>query len=671
MKTTDVQVRSLFERDVQYIIPLFQRHYVWDREIQWEPLWEDIVEKVNQNLSLPQASHFTGAIVVHQKSTNSDEIRKYEIIDGQQRLTTFQVILCALRDRCQSLETSEAEYSNIAKLAERYILNPDLLSPGPADEKYKLIPTEFDRDSFQALVEGNPNQSSGKIKEVYVYFKQHIVNYTGNDHTKMRHLLNTILDSFGFVQILLDPNDEPEKIFEALNARAKKLREFDLLRNNLFLRAGQNRDQLYKTYWQDFETPYWDPEARSRSGTSSELFLQHFLMTKLSRSDVKPEFNFYQRQYRRTLLDTQGIEYEFSELQRYAEVYREMTDCKDESEIGRRMKFYEIFDLTTLHPFLLFIICEVRLSGRELDYVFDILESYTIRRMLCYKGKAGLKNFNIFFSDLIRKLRNDFSLENFINYMAAETSNTRRYPTDDEVEPTLHPHYDEDPSLFPDDSAIVFPGNQAIKAALHGLWSESAGQIKKRLIRYILYRIELDKRKADTFTESVVFKDNLTLEHVMPEKWKETWPLPVAEGAVVYEYDASGTPSDIYVNREINGDTRLHAELFSNPQRMSRNELADESYSDAFQLALKRDHLLQSIGNLTLVTSPLNSKMGNRPFLKKRNALREHSGLKLNREICRVDDWNVNEICARSERLIADFCKIWSSLEQFSERMRQ
>ena len=667
MKTTDVQVRSLFERDVQYIIPLFQRHYVWDRENQWEPLWEDIVEKVDQNLSQSQASHFTGAIVVHQKSTNSDEIRKYEIIDGQQRLTTFQLILCALRDRCLSLKASAADYGAIAKLADRYILNPDLLSPGPADEKYKLIPTEFDRDSFQALVEGNPDQSSGKIKEVYDYFKQHIVDYTGNDHTKMRDLFNTILDSFGFVQILLDPNDEPEKIFESLNARGKSLLQFDLLRNNLFLRADQNRDQLYKTYWQDFETPYWDPDARS--GTSSKLFLQHFLMTKLSRADVKPEFNFYQRQYRRTLLDTQGIEYEFSELQRYAKVYREMTDCQDESEIGRRMEFYQIFDLTTLHPFLLFVICEVGLSGRELNTVFDILESYTIRRMLCYKGKAGLKNFNRFFSELIRELKNNFSLENLINRMSAETSNTRRYPTDDEVEPTLHPHYDEDPSLFPDDSAIIFPGDQAIKAALHGLWSETAGQIKKRLIRYILYRIELVKRDEDRFTESVVFKDNLTLEHVMPEKWKETWPLPVAEGAVVYKYDASGRPNSIYVNREIKGDTRLYADLFSNRERLYRDGLADESYSDAFQLALRRDHLLQSIGNLTLVTSPLNSKMGNRPFLKKRNALRKHSDLKLNKEICREDDWNVNVICERSERLIAYFCKIWSSLDRFSANL--
>ena len=663
MRTTDMQVRSLFDRDVQYIIPLFQRHYVWDRENQWEPLWEDITDKAHQNLSQSHASHFTGAIVVHQKLANIDEVPKYEIIDGQQRLTTFQIILCALRDRCLFLKSGEDEYSAIAKRADRYILNQDILPSSPIDEEYKLIPTEFDRDSFQVLVRGNTDQSSGKIKEVYSYFKQKIVDYTGNDHAKMLNLFHTILNSFGFVQILLDQDDEPEKIFESLNARGKSLLQFDLLRNNLFLRARSDRDHFYKAYWQDFETPYWDPDMKL--GTSSELFLQHFLMTKLSRAQVKPEFNFYQRQYRRNLLDAQGIEYEFSELKRYAEIYREMTNCREDSEIGRRMKFYETFDLTTLHPFLLFIICEVRLSGHELNHVFDILESYTIRRMLCCKGKAGLKNFNIFFSELIKEFRHNFSLENFINRMSEETSNTRRYPSDDEVESTLYPRYNEDPSLFPDDSTIIFPGDRAVKAALDGLWSETAGQIKKRLIRYILYRIELVKRDEDRFTESVVFRDNLTLEHIMPEKWKETWALPVAEDAVVYTYDASGRPGSIYVNEEVKGDTRLYADLFSNPHRLLRDELADESYSDAFQLALRRDHLLQSIGNLTLVTSPLNSKMGNRPFLKKRKALRKHSDLKLNKEICREDDWNVNVICERSERLISYFCKIWPSLDRF------
>ena len=93
MQTTNVQVNTLFGTDIQYIIPLFQRHYVWDRDEQWQPLWEDIEDKARYRLSESQRqqfTHFTGAIVIQQKQTNVDEVPKYEIIDGQQRLTTFQ-----------------------------------------------------------------------------------------------------------------------------------------------------------------------------------------------------------------------------------------------------------------------------------------------------------------------------------------------------------------------------------------------------------------------------------------------------------------------------------------------------------------------------------------------------------------------------------------------------
>ena len=125
METTNIQVKTLFNSDVQYIIPLFQRHYVWDQEEQWEPLWTDIKEKAYQRLSeyqRQQFTHFTGAIVIQQKQTNVDEVQKYEIIDGQQRLTTFQIILCALRSICKLYE-----FEKIEAEAERHILNQGTL----------------------------------------------------------------------------------------------------------------------------------------------------------------------------------------------------------------------------------------------------------------------------------------------------------------------------------------------------------------------------------------------------------------------------------------------------------------------------------------------------------------------------------------------------------------
>ena len=162
----------------------------------------------------------------------------------------------------------------------------------------------------------------------------------------------------------------------------------------------------------------------------------------------------------------------------------------------------------------------------------------------------------------------------------------------------------------------------------------------------------------------------------MPNEWKEAWHLPIADDSVIY--GESNDNLGVYVNREIEGDYLIYEKLFSdsykeeNPDwktQAARNGLAKDSYSDTFHLALARDHLLESIGNLTLVTRELNSKLGNRTFSKKKEALSKHSVLRLNNEICRHDIWDVNEIHARSEELIACVCKIWPSLDWFAENI--
>ena len=672
MKISEGNGVFLFGAKLQYRIPLFQRHYVWDMEDQWKPLWNDLKENAHRGLSQThnqqKLSHFTGTIVLQQLTTAPGNIPKYEIIDGQQRLTTFQIILSAIRDICKS-----DGHDDVADEAHAHVCNQGLLLN--EDEKYKLIPTVIDRDSFISLVDERQEESKGRIHLAYDYFKTEIADHVKGDREKALSLLNSLLNDFSFVQIIVDDGDEPAKIFESLNARGKSLLQFDLLRNHLFLRAHEDRDNYYKKYWKHFEDPYWDPEEKN--GTSCEDFLQHFLMTKLGTEDVKPEFNTYQRQYCRKLKleSTYGIEYEFSELKRYSEVYAEMTDCEDCSEIGRRMKFYQIFKLTTLHPFILFIICEVKLSGDSLSRVFDILESYTLRRMLCCGGKRALKNFNIFFSQLIGDLKDDFTLEKFIDRLSSECSDTRRYPTNDEINPALHIRHDAHSTLFPDDTTIVFPNNLNVQAALHGLWVNTAGPIKQSLMRYILYRIELMKQKEDKFIEPLVFKDRFTtLEHVLPQAWIDKWKLPFSKGAIIY--DDSGGTYRILVNRGKKNKSMLYAELFSNDHKAktpgwknqpSRDGLADESYSDAYNLALARNHCLESIGNLTIVTRELNAKLGNRTFSAKKENLEAHSKLILNAEICDNDTWEVNEIYRRAERLIEDVCKIWPSLDVFRE----
>lgn len=635
MQPTNVNVRNLFGNKVQFRIPLFQRHYVWGMEDQWQPLWEDIEEISNRQLSQQQQRrdkfrHFTGAIVIQQKPTNVAEVPKYEIIDGQQRLTTFQVILCALKEICTSHELND-----IAEEVDGYILNKGMLSPNHENEQYKLIPTEFDRLTLKALVDGSVVDSLTEkkklIRSAYNYFKLKITNYTEGEREKVLLLFNSILNDFGLVQILIDSDDEPEMIFESLNGRGKTLLQFDLLRNNLFLRtriSEEDRDSLYRDYWSHFETDYWETEVKigRRKIILSELFFQHFLMAKLASDSVAPLFKVYQRQYRKNLENDQSSSFELSELCRYSKIYQEITDCDTGSDIGQPMRFYKLFNITSLHPLILYIKNEVKVSQSEFSIIFRVLESYTLRRMLC--TTQGHKNYNKFFSEVIKKLRaSDFSTEKFIQLLAEQTSDTTKWPSDYEV-----------------------------KTALRGHWSEI--NVNRNIVRYILYRIELLKRGENRYTEKDELPFNqFTLEHIMPEGWKQNWLLPVADSYVKYE--------DIF-SEDYKESNPIW--IWGNFQP-SEEGLIDKSYLEAFELALERERSKQSIGNLTVITGRLNSSMSNSSFDEKKESLYKNSTLFLSKDIYTHASWDVNEIRERENNIYTQFCSLWPDAMLFTGNM--
>jgi uncharacterized protein with ParB-like and HNH nuclease domain len=100
MKANAAPLLAIFEKKLRLEVPLFQRQYVWNREQQWEPLWEDISRKFNEYLEGRKEApvHFLGAMVLDQKQTPTTHVEKRQVIDGQQRLITLQIFLAAFRD---------------------------------------------------------------------------------------------------------------------------------------------------------------------------------------------------------------------------------------------------------------------------------------------------------------------------------------------------------------------------------------------------------------------------------------------------------------------------------------------------------------------------------------------------------------------------------------------
>ena len=103
MDAGTLSIKNIFGQDIRYIVPLFQRPYVWDRERQWEPFWDD-VRMVSERVERkePVVAHFFGAMVLDQVSNPTGHLETRWIIDGQQRFTTLQLLMEAFA------ETSEA-----------------------------------------------------------------------------------------------------------------------------------------------------------------------------------------------------------------------------------------------------------------------------------------------------------------------------------------------------------------------------------------------------------------------------------------------------------------------------------------------------------------------------------------------------------------------------------
>ena len=277
---------SIFEPKLRLEVPLFQRQYVWNREQQWEPLWEDISRKFTEHLDgrLDAPVHFLGAMVLDQKFAPITHVARRQVIDGQQRLTTLQLFLAAFRDFC-----SEHECDDLAEETRKYTLNTGMMV-NPEVDRFKVWPTALDRAQFSDVLTSGSREEverrhpivrrkyarhddpRPRMVEAYLYFYDGISAFFLDDEhhsmeepeaslaTRLEACFTALISSLQVVVIDLDDKDDPQVIFETLNARGEPLLPADLLRNYIFLRAGrlgQNQEELYARYWTGFDDDFW------------------------------------------------------------------------------------------------------------------------------------------------------------------------------------------------------------------------------------------------------------------------------------------------------------------------------------------------------------------------------------------------------------------------------
>jgi len=619
MKADAAPLLALFEKKARLEVPLFQRQYVWSREHQWEPLWEDICRKFSERLEgrLDAPVHFLGAMVLDQKLTPSTHVERRQVIDGQQRLTTFQLFISAFRDFCR-----EQGCEDLANEAENYTFNRGMMA-NPKVDKFKVWPTQRDQAQFSDAVTSGSRaaveqkhpltrrkhakkyEPRPRMIEAYLYFHDMITEFflgSGDEPPlanetdiamRLEECFQTLKSALQVVVIDLDQGDDAQVIFETLNARGEPLLPADLLRNYIFLRAARQnepQEELYETYWSAFDEPFWREEVRQGrlNRPRSDLFMQHFLTSRqLMDIPIKHLFVEYRFWIERTK-PFLSVRDELETVARQGAQFRRLSSPEKDDIVAPLVRFLEVFDVGTCIPLLLMIM-EENVSDAEWNPIARDLESFIVRRAIF---GSGTKNYNRLFLSVAKTLkRSGVNAENFRKALSEFGGSASGWPNDQ-------------------DFTSAWLTNHAYQL------------LNNAKIVHILRRISESMHSAQQ--EPISFHGPLTVEHILPQSWVANWPLA-------------------------NGSSGLNSwELYT--------AMSDDPRLEATR---RRNAALQTMGNLTLLTQSLNSSVSNAVWANKKEAILDATLLPITQRLRRYDSWNEDSITQRGKELLNEALKIW------------
>lgn len=620
MKANAVALVALFEKKMRLEVPLFQRPYVWNENLQWAPLWEDIERKFAEYLEgrADVPVHFLGALVLDQKQTPATHVERRLVIDGQQRLTTLQVFLNAFRDFCRA---SGADA--LADECANYTLNKGMM-PDPAVDKFKVWPTQLDRPAFMAVVESeSPDElkrryplvkqkwarkydDRPKLVDCYLYFYGQLEEFfTGaNDELplaseypidqRLEQCFQALRNALMVVAIDLEQGDDAQVIFETLNARGQALLPADLLRNYIFLRAnrrGENAEALYAKYWSDFDEQYWQQHVSQGrlNRPRSDLFMQHFLASQQTTDIPIGHLYVEYRHWIEKNAPFPTVEDELKALSRNRANFKSLHDVEPDRPYSSLAQFLKTYDIGTAYPLLLLLL-DGNIDPDELEKICTVIESYLMRRSVCLMTN---KNYNRVFLTLAKTLKTKTPTAALVTaYFNDLRGDSAEWPSDETFR-------------------AAFEDNEAYRVL--------------NAPRLVYLFTKLNDTFTSSKTETVKVTDPLTVEHLMPQGWRSHWKLP----------DGSEGVDDIGLFDLDEDDERAKA-------------------------TRARNSALQKIGNLTLVRQGLNSALSNGPWDEKKKQIMDYSLLPLNLPLQGIETWDETTIAARSKSLFGRALTIWS-----------
>ena len=422
MKATEIRLIDFLKKSPQFVIPIYQRTYSWNKN-QCNRLWLDIL-KAGKNEDIN--GHFIGSIVYIEKGLFSvSNQNQLLVIDGQQRLTTITLLIEALARKLDS--NSNVEDFTERKLRDYYLVDPR----EDSDSKYKLLLSQTDKDTLISLLDQRemPKDYSIRIDENFKFFLEKL--------SSEKNILQTILKGLSkliIVDISLDrDNDNPQLIFESLNSTGLELSQADLIRNYILMGLDTElQSKLYLNYWKAMELDFGQEGYLSYF----DSFMKHYLTVKSGSIPKEKEvYNVFKKQFAIDI--NNNVEEIIKDIRKFSKYYCAIAFNAEENN-DLKLAFNDLKDLKVdvAFPFLLELYDDFKngiISRDNFLRIIRLIESYVFRRAIC---GIPTNSMNKTFSTFLKKIDKKNYLESvFANFLLL--TSYRRFPDDEEFKREL------------------------------------------------------------------------------------------------------------------------------------------------------------------------------------------------------------------------------------------
>jgi uncharacterized protein with ParB-like and HNH nuclease domain len=478
MEAKQTQIQTFLQTPkVQFVIPVYQRNYDWST-LQCSELLQDIISVERDN----RVSHFIGSIVyLHEGIIITSEVRELVIIDGQQRLTTINILYVALYRFAKDLGLPQQEEIYKSFLTNQYVQNES--------SKLKLKQTDSNAVAFKAILNGTENELDkySNVKENFNFFRNEI---TEDNFTTILKGLQRLI----FVEIALERDkDDPQRIFESLNSTGLDLSQSDLIRNFILMDLEpKEQNKIYDQIWNPIEENARDL-IRQKSIVSD--FIRDYLTLKNKRIPNKGKvYEEFKKLYHNK--KDESFLQELENIKALSVHYRKFINPQviQDPLLRKELEYISRLEINVAFPFLLQVFedCENRtIDQPTLIKILKLIQSFAWRRFI-----VGLPTNAL--NKIFMTLYSEIDQEDYYESLCV--------------------------ALLKKKGSGKFPADQEVRSALH---DKDLYNTQSKNRSYFFELLENYQNREYVNTSS----DLITIEHIFPRNPDSKWlkDLPVSE----------------------------------------------------------------------------------------------------------------------------------------------